>query len=252
MVRNTFPLPRTDEALQAVHSNTWFSSFDLVQGYLQLTMEESEIKKTASRTSAMGLYEFTQMSFRSSNVGSSFCHLVEQYLGDQQFLTLLLYLSDMCIFAFIIDDVLHWIELVFNRLKQFNLKIKSIICHSLILVYPFWVMSCQPKNHFCSPRKGRESKKLALPENIKEVLFFLCLVSYYRQSVNQFSKKVQFIHELAGPTSNENKKKARTKKNTTTVIEPKPRIFEWIMKHQDVFDALKEELSTFPVPGYPN
>ena len=35
-VRDAFPLPRIDEALQAVHSSNWFSSFDLAQGYLQL------------------------------------------------------------------------------------------------------------------------------------------------------------------------------------------------------------------------
>ena len=45
MVREAFPLPRIDEALQAVHSSNWFSSFDLAQGYLQLAMEESNIKR---------------------------------------------------------------------------------------------------------------------------------------------------------------------------------------------------------------
>ena len=45
MVRDAFPLPRIDEALQAVHSSNWFSSFDLAQGYLQLAMEESNIKR---------------------------------------------------------------------------------------------------------------------------------------------------------------------------------------------------------------
>ena len=58
MVRDAFPLPRIDEALQAVHSSNWFSSFDLAQGYLQPAMEESDIKKTAFRASSMGLYKF--------------------------------------------------------------------------------------------------------------------------------------------------------------------------------------------------
>ena len=31
-VRDAFPLPRIDEALQAVHSSNWFSSFDLAKG----------------------------------------------------------------------------------------------------------------------------------------------------------------------------------------------------------------------------
>ena len=45
MVWDAFPLPRIDKALQAVHSSNWFSFFDLAQGYLQLAMEESNIKR---------------------------------------------------------------------------------------------------------------------------------------------------------------------------------------------------------------
>ena len=103
-------------------------SFDLAQGYLQLALEESDIKKTAFRASSTGLYEFTCMPFGLSNAGSSFCHLMEQCLGDQQFVTLLLYLDDICIFAPTIDDMLDRIQLVFDRLKQFNLKIKPKKC----------------------------------------------------------------------------------------------------------------------------
>ena len=113
MVRDAFPLPGMDEALQAVHSSNWFLSFDLTQGYLQLAMEESNIKKTAFKANSMGLYEFTCMPFGLSNAGSSFCYLMEQCLGDQQFVTLLLYLDDIRIFAPTIDDMLDCIHLVF-------------------------------------------------------------------------------------------------------------------------------------------
>ena len=41
------------------------------------------------------------------------------------------------------------------------------------------------------------------------------------------------------------------KKNTTTGEATRQRIFEWMMKHQDAFDALKEDLSTAPVLNYP-
>ena len=145
MVRDAFLLPRIDKALQAVHSSNWFSSFDLAQGYLQLAKEESDIKNTAFRVGSTGLYEFTHMPFGLLNAGSSFCCLMEQCLGDQQFVTLLLYLDDICIFAPTIDDMLDWIELVFNRLKQYNLKIKPKKCQFLILVYSFWVIFCQLK-----------------------------------------------------------------------------------------------------------
>ena len=47
-IRDSFPLPRVEEALQAIQATVWFSSFDLAQGYLQMAMEEEDIEKTVS------------------------------------------------------------------------------------------------------------------------------------------------------------------------------------------------------------
>ena len=92
-------MPRVEEALQAVQAAVWFSSFDLAQGYLQMAMEEEDILKTAFRAASSGLYEFTHIPFGLTNVGMSFCRLMEMCIGDQQYVTLLFYLDDICIFA---------------------------------------------------------------------------------------------------------------------------------------------------------
>ena len=57
-------------------------------------MGEDDIKKTVFRARSSGLYQFTHMPFGLSNAGSSFCCLMEQCLGDQQFVTFLLYLDN--------------------------------------------------------------------------------------------------------------------------------------------------------------
>ena len=49
---------------------------------------------------------------------------MEQCIGDQQFVTLLLYLDNICIFALDVSAMLDQIEMEFNQLKSFNLKIK--------------------------------------------------------------------------------------------------------------------------------
>ena len=98
-IQDAFHLPHIDEALQAVHNCNVFTSFNLAQGYLQLAIAEDDIKKNTFRTGSSGLYEFTHMPFGLPNAGSSFCRLMEQCLGDQQFVTMLLYLDDICIFA---------------------------------------------------------------------------------------------------------------------------------------------------------
>ena len=131
---DAFPLSSIDEALQAVHNCNVFTSVDLAQGYLQLAMAEDDIKKTAFRAGASGLYEFTCMPFGLLNARSSFCRLMEQCLDDQQFVTLLLCLDDICIFAPDVSTMLDQIELVFNWLKSFNLKIKPKKCYFSRLV----------------------------------------------------------------------------------------------------------------------
>ena len=106
IIRDAFPLPYIDEALQAVQKRNCFTSFDLAQGYLQLGMEKEDNKKKAFRVGSFGLYEFTCVPFGLSNARSSFSHLMEQCHGDKQFVTLLLYLDDICIFAPDVDVIL--------------------------------------------------------------------------------------------------------------------------------------------------
>ena len=81
-VHDSFPLPHIEEALQAVKSAVWFTSFNFVQGYLQLAVLESDIHKTTFRAGSSGLYEFTHMLFGLSNSGASLCHLMEMCLSD--------------------------------------------------------------------------------------------------------------------------------------------------------------------------
>ena len=107
-----------------MQATVWFTSFYLAQGYLQMAMEEADILKTAFSAGSSGLFEFTRMPFGLSNAGASFCRLMEMVIGDLQFLTLLFYLDNICIFANSADQMLDRIKLVFSRLKQYQLKIK--------------------------------------------------------------------------------------------------------------------------------
>ena len=254
MVRDTFLLSRIDEALQAVHSSNWFTSFDLTQGYLQLAMEDGNIQKTVFRASSSGLYEFTHMPFGLSNAGSSFFHLMEQCLGDQQFVTLLLYLDDICIFASSIEEMLDHIDLVFSRLKEFHIKIKPKKCHFFDTGVLFLCHVLSSKGISAAPKKVDKVQDWPIPTNAKEVHSFLGLASYYQRFIPKFSKIVQCLHELVGPTSNKHKKLRGQMKGKLAASPElcKPKEFQWMPKHQRAFDALKEALVTAPVLGYPD
>ena len=152
-IHDSFPLPRIEEGLQAVKAAVWFTSFDLAQGYLQMAMSEADIHKTVFCAGSSGLYEFTQMPFGLSNMGASFCHLMEMCLGDQQYLTLLFYLDNICIFGSSIDEMLDRIGLVFQCLKEFNLKIKPKNHSSFRQMFYYWAIYCPKTGFHPNPKK---------------------------------------------------------------------------------------------------
>ena len=123
-VHDSFPLPCIlRKHWQAVKAAVWFTSFDLAQGYSQLAMDEADIHKTAFCMGSSGLYEFTHMPFGLSNVGARFCHLMEMCLGLSAIPhTLVLSSHDICVFSSSVSEMLDRIVLVFNHLKEFNLK----------------------------------------------------------------------------------------------------------------------------------
>ena len=248
VVRDAFPLPRIDEALQAVNNCQWFTSFDLAQGYLQMPVAESDIYKMAFRAGSSSLYEFTRMPFGLSNSGSSFCHLMEMCLGDQQFVTLLLYLDDICVFAASIDEMLDQIELVFSRLKEFNLKIKPKKCHFFqhSIVFLGYVLSADGIS--ANPKKVDAVKNWPVPTSAKELHSFLGLASYYRRFIPKFAAIAKCLHSLVGPTN----VKRKTMKEPEAVATDSDKKFDWTSEHQGAFDLLKTHLTSAPVLGYPD
>ena len=108
-----------------------------------------------------------------------------------------------------------------------------------------------------NPEKVDKVKTWPVPKNIKEVQSFLGLASYYRCFIPHFAKKARCLHELVGPTASKpkNRTKARVKETEAAgnkPMEQETKTFEWTIKHQEAFDALKEALCTAPVLGYPN
>ena len=196
---DSFPLPHIEEALQAVKSAMWFTSFDLAQGYLQLTMDEADIHKTAFRAGSSGLYECTHMPFGLSNVGASFCHLMEMCLGDQQYLMLLFYLNDICVFSSSIGEMLDRVKLVLKHLQDFNLKIKpkKIFFFQSQVLFLGHILSKDGISP--NPKKVQKVKDRPVPSNTKEVHSFLELASYYHRFIPQFAKWASPLYELICP-----------------------------------------------------
>ena len=245
-IRDSFPLPRVEETLQVVQAAVWFSSFDLAQGYLQMAIEEEDILKTTFCAGSSGLYEFTHMPFGLTNTGVSFCRLMKMCIGDQQYVTLLFYLDNICIFVETSDQMLDRIELVFSRLKEFNLKIKPKKSHFFQTSITFLGHILSADGVLPNPEKVAKIKDWPIPKTPKEVHSFVGFASYYRRLIPNFAKWAGPLHALIVPASFKQKiHKGEMKKSDLPQ-------FQWTPACQERFNQLKKALTEAPVLAYPD
>lgn len=74
-----YPLPRIDDALDALAGSKYFTTLDAWTGYWQMEIREEDKEKTAFVTQR-GQYEFICMPFRLVNAPASFQHAMNLIL----------------------------------------------------------------------------------------------------------------------------------------------------------------------------
>ena len=93
-IKDSYPLPRIDDLLDALSGSVWFSTLDLMSGYWQVEVDPKDHEKTAFATSG-DLYEYNVMPFGLANAPATFKRLMEQVLRGLHWQTCLVYLDDI-------------------------------------------------------------------------------------------------------------------------------------------------------------
>ncbi|XP_058850828.1 uncharacterized protein LOC131699092 [Acipenser ruthenus] len=102
-VRDAFPMPRIEEALDALGDAEFYSTLDLTSGYWQVEVAEHDKPKTAF-TTPMGLFECNRMPFGLQNAPATFQRLMTHCLGDLNFSAVLIYLDDVIVFSRTLEE----------------------------------------------------------------------------------------------------------------------------------------------------
>ena len=126
-VKDSYPIPRISQTLQALSGAEWFCSLDLQSGYFQVKIACKDKAKTAM-TTPFGLYEFNRMRFGLTNDPATFQRLVECCLGDLNFQTCLIYLDDVIVFARSFPEMLQRLDEALQCLGEYGLKLKMSKC----------------------------------------------------------------------------------------------------------------------------
>ena len=127
-LKDAHPLPHQSDCLAALGGNSYFSTMDLTSGFYNIPMAEEDKKYTAF-TTPLGLHEYNRMPQGLCNSPASFMRMMLSIFGDLNFSSLLCYLDDLLIFASSEEEALRRLEVVFQRLRDHNLKLSPKKCH---------------------------------------------------------------------------------------------------------------------------
>jgi len=169
-IRDSFPLPRIDESLDALNGTRLFTTLDLASGFNQVAVNEEDKAKTAFIT-PFGLFEYNRMTFGLKIAPASFSRLMQSCL--RVFQILLVDFDDTITFSRTFEEHLERLDRVLTRLAQHGLKIKPQKCAFLSdrVSYLGHVVSAEGVE--TDPEKVSAVKEWARPQSVKELRSFL-------------------------------------------------------------------------------
>lgn len=227
--KDAYPLPRIDLTLDALHGSLWFTTLDLLSGYWQVAMDESDKEKTAFCTTE-GLYQFRVMPFGLCNAPAAFQRLMDLVLSGLQWSQCLVYLDDIVVLGRSFEEHIQNLDSVFHRLHEAGLRLKPSKC-------AFFREEVHYLGHVISrngvaPDPAKVAKVANWPTltSRREVQQFIGFANYYRRFIKDFAHLAKPLHRLTERT------------------QP----FTWTAECQSSFDHLRKLLCSAPILAYPD
>ena len=229
-IKDSYPLPRIDDTLDALVGSQWFSTLDLSSGYWQVEVSEDDKPKTAFTTGTGGLYQFKVMPFGLCNAPATFERLMEQVLSGLSWEILLIYLDDVIVYAKTWEEELERLRRVFSRLREAKLKLNPKKCHLFKSRVNYLGHVVSREGVSTDPDKIAAIKDWPVPSNTKDLRSFLGLCSYYRRYVKGFADVAKPLYRL----------------------QEKETDYVWTEACDRSFQLLKGHLTASPILAFPN
>ena len=228
-VKDSYPLPRIDDTLDALVGAKWFTTLDLKAGYHQIGMAEEDMAKTAFSCGG-GLWQWRVMPFGLCNSPATFERLMERVLSGLHWKTLMVYLDDVIVFGKTFEEELQRLREVLQRMRDANLKLNPKKCRLFKKEVEYLGHIVSRHGVRTDPGKTSTVKNWPTPKNRKELRSFLGLCSYYRKFVRGYATIAAPLHALTKEKQN----------------------YMWDEACDQAFKQLKTALTSAPILRYPD
>ena len=228
---DSYSLPRIDDTIDALGEAKYFCTLDLIQGYHQVELTERSKEKTAFHAPQVNPshWEYKYMPFGLVRAPRTFQRLMDRVIRGLSHKIALAYLDDIIVYGASLDKTLENLELIFDRLRQANLKLKAKKCQLFATEVNYLGYVITSKGIKTDPKKIEAIKNWHPPVNVRTVRSFLGLVQYYSKFIRNFADVCRPLNNL-------------TRKGVP---------FLWNADCQKSFDEIKEMMVSAPILAYP-
>ena len=139
------------------------------------------------------------MPFGLCNVLATFQWLMQNCMGELNFIYCLIYLDNLIVFSHTTEEHLHRLCIVFDCLREYNLKLKPLKCSLFKEEINYLAHKVSKAGIRPSDINVKAIAGYALPKTYTEIRAFLGLVGHYRCFIKGFARIAQPLNEhLAG------------------------------------------------------
>ena len=231
--KDSYPLPRIQEALESMAGAAHFSSMDLKSGFWQVKMAPGFQPYTAFTMSNLGFYECTQMPFGLCNMPDTFQRLMQNTLGKLNLTYCVIYLDDVIVFGRMEEEHLECLHVVFKHFREFNLKLKPSKCNLFQSEIIYLAHHVSKEGMRPSKDNVHAIEEFPMPETFTQVRAFCGLAGHYRQFIKGFANIACPLYDVLG------------KETKTGPVQLPP-------EAREVVRTLKENILTSPLLALPD
>ena len=193
--KESYPLPRIQEALESLVSAGYFSCLDLKSGFWQIKMEESSKQYTMFTVGSLGFFKCDCMPFGLCNAPATFQWLMQNCLAELNLIYCLIYLDDIVIFLHNAEEYLHCLHVIFHWFREHNLKLKPSKCTLFKEEITYLAHQVSKDGVQPSDSNLKAIAECTPPQTYTEVCAFLGLVGHYQRFIKGFAHIAQPLND---------------------------------------------------------
>ncbi|GBG82062.1 hypothetical protein CBR_g34342 [Chara braunii] len=186
-VKNSYPMPRSDELFDRLAGNRFFTKIDLRSDYHPIRVVAADQPKTVFR-SRFGHYEFTVMPLGLTNAPATYQRSMNDIFKDILEQYVLVYLNDILVYSRTLEEDLRHLRDILDRLRRHGFYAKLSKCRFAQYKVDFLGHYVSDQGLRMDDAKITAIAEWPVPTSPKQLRNFLGLTSYYSNFIQGYAR----------------------------------------------------------------